>query len=264
MSLVRDMHSVKAIVNTVKDIKSTVQDGQARLPDSSKIIASSNGFFKDRNYSYVYKKSERVVTAVHIVTNFISQNEPIRVRLREKAIQLLSDVIAIRVSGTGLSEQALSGSLVEIVSLISSAQASGYVSAMNAGLIREELEHLADFIKEHREGLKIGAGALEQGDMALPESQPEQAAPVKRETQNKRTRQNKMSFIKNEKRTERRSEILKIFDSKDRISVRDVIRSMPEVGEKTLQREMLALVSEGVLVKEGERRWSTYTMRKRQ
>jgi hypothetical protein len=59
---------------------------------------------------------------------------------------------------------------------------------------------------------------------------------------------------------DRRATILGMLQRKDRVTVRDVAHVIKDCSEKTLQRELLALVAQGVLVKEGERRWSTYRL----
>lgn len=60
------------------------------------------------------------------------------------------------------------------------------------------------------------------------------------------------------KKRDRRSVILGLLQEKERISVKDVAEKITSCSEKTLQRELLAMVEQGLLVKEGERRWSTY------
>ncbi len=58
---------------------------------------------------------------------------------------------------------------------------------------------------------------------------------------------------------DRRSKILALFKSKDKLSIRDVVGQVNGCSEKTIQRELLALVRDGLLHKEGERRWSIYS-----
>ena len=61
--------------------------------------------------------------------------------------------------------------------------------------------------------------------------------------------------------SERRTIILAKIKDKPSVNVRDLADSIPHVSEKTIQRELLAMVSEGILLKKGERRWSTYSLR---
>ena len=60
---------------------------------------------------------------------------------------------------------------------------------------------------------------------------------------------------------DRRSIILAKIKEKPSLNVKDISANIPYVSEKTIQRELLAMVAEGILVKRGERRWSTYSLR---
>lgn len=54
--------------------------------------------------------------------------------------------------------------------------------------------------------------------------------------------------------------IVKEVKDKGSVTIKDVSKLMKDVSEKTVQRELIALVSNGVLKKEGERRWSRYSL----
>jgi hypothetical protein len=62
-------------------------------------------------------------------------------------------------------------------------------------------------------------------------------------------------------RDDRRTIILALLKQKPSVNVGDIAKSIPNVSEKTIQRELIAMVGEGVLLKKGERRWSTYSIR---
>ncbi len=62
-------------------------------------------------------------------------------------------------------------------------------------------------------------------------------------------------------RDDRRKIILALIKQKPSLTVKDIAKSIPNVSEKTIQRELLAMVAEGILSKRGERRWSTYSLR---
>ncbi len=61
-------------------------------------------------------------------------------------------------------------------------------------------------------------------------------------------------------KNDRRTIILALIKQKPALGVKDFTKSIPAVSEKTIQRELLAMVAEGLLVKRGERRWSTYSL----
>ena len=43
-------------------------------------------------------------------------------------------------------------------------------------------------------------------------------------------------------------------------SIKDIANGVPSLGEKTIQRELLALALSGKVLKSGERRWSRYRL----
>ena len=71
-----------------------------------------------------------------------------------------------------------------------------------------------------------------------------------------------ISIARNEAgRDDRRKVILTLIKEKPALTVKDIAKNIPHVSEKTIQRELLSMVIENVLVKRGERRWSTYSLR---
>lgn len=60
----------------------------------------------------------------------------------------------------------------------------------------------------------------------------------------------------------RKNIILNTIQKKGSVTIKDISAVVRDCSEKTIQRELLALVSEHVLVKEGERRWSVYSFPK--
>jgi hypothetical protein len=60
----------------------------------------------------------------------------------------------------------------------------------------------------------------------------------------------------------RRKTIISLFKNRkdSRLSVKDVHRVIKDCSEKTVQRELVSMVSDGLLKKEGEKRWSRYRL----
>jgi len=59
---------------------------------------------------------------------------------------------------------------------------------------------------------------------------------------------------------QRRLVILDLVHARGKVTVKDVARLLPHYSGKTAQRELINLVEEGVLRREGARRWSSYTL----
>ncbi len=64
-----------------------------------------------------------------------------------------------------------------------------------------------------------------------------------------------------DKKDSRQIKILTLLRARSNLSIKDFASVIPECSEKTIQRELLELVDKGVVKKEGERRWSTYSLK---
>lgn len=60
--------------------------------------------------------------------------------------------------------------------------------------------------------------------------------------------------------SDRQLVIIKEIRLKGQLTIRDLVDKITGCSEKTIQRDLLALVENGVLKKEGERRWSKYSI----
>jgi predicted transcriptional regulator len=54
--------------------------------------------------------------------------------------------------------------------------------------------------------------------------------------------------------------IISLLKKKDELGIKDFVSSISGCSEKTIQRELASLVSKGLIKKEGEKRWSRYSL----
>ena len=229
--------TLRTMTGDVKDSAELVK----RTPKSLDPVGEFRSFYTNEHHAYLARKAERLSTAVHMVTGFMSKDEPLRSRLRSGALeigQLAVDQGRLAEGGpTHFGARA-----AEVGSMLDTAQAAGLISQMNAKLILEEYARLAEFVKDR---------------YSFIQSQVSTHVSDIKDTQVQRTSVEKTIKDSNQTST-RRQDILALFNNKNRISIKDAVDSIGGVSEKTLQRELLAMVAEKILIKEGERRWSTY------
>jgi DNA-binding transcriptional ArsR family regulator len=60
--------------------------------------------------------------------------------------------------------------------------------------------------------------------------------------------------------TDRRGRIEAIVRDKGEVTIKDISDVITDVSEKTIQRELIDMIAEGVVLKTGERRWSRYRL----
>lgn len=236
--------------------------------DESRFRLAFASSFKNEHHTFVVQKSEKLAAALYMVTGFIPTEDPIRVRLRTCALELISCATDPEKARTGRFDEGFAARCLEVGSILSLAQRAGFVSAMNAKVLCDEYADLASFVRRYSEKVFGGDSAVEvdrtlhvpqapaelramQGPFAPNTGAPLRKAVLLEGQKDKRTNNYKRHLS-------RRDMILSLLDKKDKITVKDASLAIEGCSEKTIQRELIALVEEGVLLKEGERRWSTY------
>ncbi len=252
-------------------------------------IAMGSFYDKNNRMSFILKKTEKIVTAIYMVTDFVSESEPLRIELRTLAILLLSKT---RKLSTKASEPEyiiiddIKNATNDIFSFLDLAVTIGIISNMNGNILRSELDKnikkLDELYSEKKMSCSTHPGysniilSEELFRVSLPEPHISLVSdnghvdkglekentvlynkPVKQELKTEYSLKTNNLGIK----IARRNDVLNIVKVKGQVSVKDIILMLKDVSEKTIQRELLSLVKEGVLKKEGEKRWSVYKLR---
>jgi len=245
-------------------------------------------FDKDRKYLYAYKKAERLASALYIVSNLVPEDEPIRMQLRERSVSLLHSIVSFSVlSNTKIQVATALAHVIEICGLLDIARTLGLVSEMNHRVLVNEYIDFGHFIQTHADQLGENLGAIpfrlfdtrtleDELDQYLSQTdsvtdtnkrqkQPQNVSDVSRANTPKAQPIKKTTTVddtghQKDKKRERRDVIFSVLKERNSVTVKDIARVVHDCSEKTLQRELGALVASGVLKKEGERRWSTYSL----
>jgi hypothetical protein len=114
-------------------------------------VVNDSVFNNNKHFVFIYKKTERLVTAVYMITNFIKDNEPLKWGIRDNALDLMS--LNLSFATVSLSERKellrrYQANSVEIVSLCSIAYHAGLMSPMNYSVLKKEFESLLRTIEE--------------------------------------------------------------------------------------------------------------------
>src|SRR3989344_3942074 len=233
-----------------------------------------------------YTKTNKLVTALFIVTDMIDKNEPLRNKLRTLGMEVVSDI--------NFNLQNTSKKVSDIISFLDIAVAINLISPMNHGILKKEFSLLNDSIKDATD---TRTSWLEE--FLLPSLEPNSPHPdpllikergdsiskghgrigvQKGSTLMKALsdRANNMSNINaptkinfDMLKKERRFNIIKIIKGNNGSATIKDIREKINIGqsgesivsEKTLQRELLSMVQDGVLEKTGKKSWSRYFLK---
>jgi hypothetical protein len=194
---------------------------------------------------------------MHVVTSPLGAAEPLRLRIREAALDFVQ--YATDDSRLAQGPESMIAKCVHVSALIDTANVAGMISPMNAKLITDEYGALARFIRDRYTLIRARDQDFSDVTLMAPSAAREYKGQKDTTVLRTQERQNVVAALnKGHIGDTRRASILSLFSNRDSIAIKDAVLAIPDVSEKTIQRELLAMVADGVLVKEGERRWSIY------
>jgi hypothetical protein len=100
---------------------------------------------------YSFKKTEKIVSAIYLVTSLIKDNEPMKWELREGAMSLMSLSMTLNESESVDKNRLLQSffsSSINLVSFLNISLICGLVSEMNSNIIIKEIIDLVDYIRQ--------------------------------------------------------------------------------------------------------------------
>lgn len=200
--------------------------------------------------TFLVKKCERLASALYVITGFIEPQDPVRLKLRSTALDLITQSSQPNQS----SSEVFGARCAEIAALLETAKSGGLVSQMNASLICDEYASLAIFFSDHRPTIMDQGNYVGKDRTPVPKGLKGQLMSASSPLASLRDNKNDS----HKRQDERKSLIVKVFNKKDNVSIKDISSEINGYSEKTIQRDLISLVREGILKREGERRWSTY------
>lgn len=251
-------------------------------------------FQNDAQIIFIFKKTERLTSAIYLLTSFISDNNPIKEKLRDSATRLLSYSISLSGGGHLNRIEVMNNYTMasfEILSMIEVAKISEIISAMNYSILKFEFEKIIEAVESKERSLNskllfsksffeirdespiafskqsIASESIvnvhkrqiiqtipnkENADREVKEMPPKGQSVIKDKISDK-------GHISGNKNL-RYETIINLLKKTKEITIKDVSSIISDCSEKTIQRELLSLVEKGVLKKEGERRWSRYSL----
>ena len=226
-----------------------------------------NIFEKDIRRVYIYKKTERLAKAIHLITPAFRNSPALHNKIDAIAVALIDGAVLPPASA----RTALSRELLALSSLLSLARAGSLISPMNAELISREAQILLGEVADYEEPRLFMEEApslaeLFKNSAHLRTNRTFVGALKDQETQEV-SKGHPNSLIKGQTKDKgsrpssgRRDAILQVLQKKGPSYIKDISTVIREVSEKTIQRELSALVREGRIQKRGERRWTTYAL----
>ncbi len=242
-------------------------------------LASDNDF-----YTNVFKKTERIVS---VILYIVSETKPSHAtalfheKLKDKSVAALEAALAALALQPPAHEHglfAVQHALVAVGSALQLAETARVVSAPVAQLIMSELDAVQRYLKHH---YLSGSGVSLQSDAAVSPGSaagtasrqvgsPRSASPrpVARPAAPRAMSRSQIppgdistdAYLVYSQLTDRSERIKTVLSAKPDATIKDIAEVITDVSEKTIQRELNSLIEKGQVIRQGERRWSKYSL----
>jgi len=228
--------------------------------DIIKATQSTQRLIQDANYyKYIFKKTERIVSVVFYITQAVEQTDKNTSQIEdlEMVARSLHDVVLASLHARAhVAEDVVQQTTHELVRLESKlrvAQVMGLIASEVLGVVCNEIDSVLrglskysnedsllsrEFEPAPRVGKPAGVSSSHQPAVSNPSRQ---------------TSSNDDAGM-----SSRRARILTVIEAKEEVSIKDITDIISDVSEKTIQRELNAMIEDNQIKRVGERRWSKY------
>jgi hypothetical protein len=255
-------------MDTQKDIQKN--DNLSRFLDNQGI--KTNPFGHNRIGERAYRRAERLSAAIILLTNHVSENDPLRQSARTLSLSLIESLLADKdemrsaTSGKGHDVKAVVRNTISVLRLLAVA---GHVSIQNAEAVTEALDGLVDFLNASQKSALADGVSITREDLVdiRDINYREQRAPERGASVQLPKKDVAASGANNELKMDvfaglsvRSLSIIEVLRANGEMGIRDVASNLPEYSEKMIQRELADLVDSKHVRKSGLKRWSRYAL----
>src|SRR3989344_6853022 len=191
------------------------------------------------------KKPEKLASAIYLISGFFNDQEPLKWKLRTLASEFIAFAVSLKERQIATIE--IKDIVLKITGFISVAKNVGLISIENHNLMQEELTKYIgtlDYPINISDFLNIES---QKSEMKKLEERPVRSIMIK----DKPLKEfGAVSVTKNS----RQNIIISIFKRKKEIMIKDISPLINGCSEKTIQRELSAMVQTGLLKRVGDRK----------
>jgi len=225
-------------------------------------------------YNNVFKKIEKIVSVVFYILSFTDtkdRNNNLSETLQQKSFKLhelsLETLQSLPDTVTDKLLQ-VRHQLVALDSTVRVAEAARMIATDLAQLVVEQIDSVQRHLSNHYlQNTSISIKELHT--VAITTDTSANGSSAKKATAPRRRQQRVQvpagdissdAYMVYSQLTDRAERIKTVLEAKPQATIKDVAEIITDVSEKTIQRELNSLIEKGQVVREGERRWSRYSV----
>lgn len=236
-------------------------------------------------YNNVFKKTERIVSVILYILSETEKDERIETymtSIKDRSMRVHeSSLETLRLQDHQVRKGLIDFqyTLVELQSTLQVAETIGVVAPEVSHLVIEQIDAVMRYINNHYL-TTTGISVESLTEVSVSKNDDAKAAPKRTSPTSSSTgggtpapsRQRRVNipagdissdaYLVYSQLTDRAERIKTVLEAKPQATVKDIAEVITDVSEKTIQRELNSLIEKGQVVREGERRWSRYSVSK--
>lgn len=209
-------------------------------------------------YKYIFKKTERIVSVVFYILNSVPENAHTKLHIEDiqHAARATHDAVLqsleTRVFAAEDIVRGVAHALITLQSKLSVAQVAGVMSPEVYGVFANEIDSVL-------RGMSKYTG--DDSEIFTFSTQPEVSTPAPQKHNPMRVAHTPAAASSvASAQPGRRERIKTILEAKREASIKDISGIITDVSEKTIQRELQSMIEDNIVKRQGERRWSKYSL----
>jgi len=227
-------------------------------------------------YNNVFKKTEKILSVTLYILSETDENKKTTLHIDSiKAKSLRAHEVSLKTLSLQPHEQtsglvAFQYELVSLESALTMALMSGVIAQDIFNLLHDQLDGVHRYINNHY----IKQSPVTVADLTetiVEKSASQQGTGTKKKSApTKRAQRVQIpagdistdAYLVYSQLSDRGERIKTVLEAKPQATIKDIAEVITDVSEKTIQRELNSLIEKGQVIREGERRWSKYSVKK--
>jgi DNA-binding transcriptional ArsR family regulator len=241
--------------------------------DKDNVFAVKRLAANNEYYSNVFKKTERTVSVVFYIMSYIERNDQTDFHLKtmsEKAMKVHEASLATLSLYEYEAKEKIfpfQQSLVALEGTLRIANAARVLTDEVLALLLGEVDLVQRYLRNHFMGV-IPLTVRESEELGMVNTRPRSPRPTGSSTSSRTPSRvvipkgdiSSDAHMIYSQLVDRGSRIKTVLEAKPAATIKDISEVITDVSEKTIQRELNSLIEKGQVIREGERRWSKYSV----
>jgi len=234
--------------------------------DTIKDISGTEPIYSKAFYNNVFKKTEKVVSAVFFILNrhsalsHIHEKDILADQIRTVSLEvldLISETLLYTESTLRSNLLVLTSKLLLLNGYITVAVSSELMAPAYGSIISSEVTSLISAVADYSGSTeRAGGNRIQAREADTFQTQKSATTPKRQAQRADGLKDNSLGPIIKD----RKEAIAEILKEKGQVSIKDISDVIKNVSEKSIQRDLQAMIEKGQVIRQGERRWSVYSL----